>query len=266
MRRNFFMFAPDGGGGNPGAGDGGQGGSGGAGSEGGGGQATDVATLAARLADLERQKSALEKDLHKERESKKSREAEAQAATAKAATTQKAVLDALKAAGIEIPGQDPAAELAAAKQTIEDEKRRRAAEAQGAELNRLKIEGALLKALAGKVQDIDYALYRAVRTDTYAAVTVEGDRVSGIEAVVESLKTAGLLAAADGDGDTSKASGKAAPSANGQPDLQGAKYPWREAKDWAAFLKLPWQTQQEAKQKDPDYVKSLEATHFRKAS
>ena len=264
MRRNFFMFAPDGGGGTPAAGDGGQGGSGGTGGAG-GGQGADVAALNARLAELERQKSALEKDLHKEREGKRSKEAEAQAAAEKAAATQKAVLDALKAAGIEIPGQDPAAELAGAKQTIEDEKLRRAAEAQGAELNRLKIEGALLKALAGKVQDIDYALYRAVRTDTYAAVTVEGDKVSGIEAVVESLKTAGLLAAADG-GDAGKSTAKTAPSANGQPDLQGAKYPWREAKDWAAFLRLPWETQQEAKQKDPDYVKSLEATHFRKAS
>jgi hypothetical protein len=260
--RNGMFFAPDGGAGS-GTGSGGDGGQGGgagagagsgagAGTGGGGGQAADLATLNARLADLERQKSALEKDLHKEREGRKAKEAEAQTATDKAAAAQKAALDALRAAGIDVPGQDPATEVAAKLKAIEDEKRKKADEDREARIARLTIERELLKALAGKADDPDYALYKAVRTSAFSDVKVEGDRVSGIEAVVKELTEAGVLKTGKVEEGLKKT-----PPAGGQPPLQGDKYPWREAKTWQDFVKLPWATQQEAESKDPDFVNGL---------
>jgi hypothetical protein len=257
MNKGIF-YAPDGAAGSgTGSGEGGQGGGAGAGA--GGGQATDLAALNARLADLERQKSALEKDLHKEREGKKTKDAEAQAATEKAAATQKAVLETLKAAGFEIPGQDPTTEIAAKLKVIEDEKRKATDQERESKVARLTIEAALLKALAGKADDLDYALYRAARTAAFSDLKVEGDKVSGIEAVVRELTESGALKT--GTNDDGK---KKAPGTGGQPPLQGEKYPWREAKDWNAFLALPWETQLEAKKTDPDFVKNLEAAHFHK--
>jgi len=234
----------------------------GAGTGSGGGQGTDVTAkldaIEQKMVELQRDKLQLEKDLNKERAEKAKKDAEAKAATEKAASAQKAALDALRAAGIEIPGQDPAAEVAAKLKVIEDEKRKAAEEERESKIARLTIERELLKALAGKADDPEYALYRAVRTAAFADVKVDGDKVSGIEAVIEELAKAGVLKT-----DKGKEPGRP-PGSSGQPPLQGDKWPWREAKDWTSFLKLPWATQEEAKKTDPDFVRNLEAAHFRK--
>jgi hypothetical protein len=225
----------------------------------GGDAGSDLATLNARIAELEKENRRLEKDNFSNREGKRQKEEEARVAGEKAEGVKKAALDALRAAGVEIPGQDPAAEVAAKLKAIEEDKRKKADEDRETRIARLTIERELLKALAGKADDPDYALYKAVRTSAFSDVKVEGDRVSGIEAVVKELTEAGVLKTGKDGGEQKKA-----PGTGGQPPLQGDKYPWREAKDWPAFLKLPWATQEEAKKTDPEFVKNLEAAHFRK--
>ncbi len=223
----------------------------------GAGQGTDltakVAELEAAMTALQRDKLQLEKDLSKERGERNKRDQAAQQATERAAATQKAAIDALKAAGIEIPGQDPASEAAQKLRQIEDEKRKAADKDREDRIARLTIERELLKAMAGKADDSDYALYRALRTEAFSKIAVEGDKVSGIEAVVEELTKAGVLKAAQADGDKSKK----APGTGGQPPLQGDKHPWREAKTWQDFVKLPWATQQQAEKDDPTFVEEL---------
>lgn len=237
----------------------------------GSGQGTDLATtlaaVEAKLTELQRDKLQLEKDLNKERTEKGKRTEEAKFATEKAAAAQKGALDALKAAGIEIPGQDPATEVAAKLKAMDDEKRKAADQERESRITRLTIERELLKALAGKADDPDYALYRAVRTAAFADLKVEGDKVSGIEAVVKELAEAGVLKTGKDEGGPKKA-----PGGGGQPQLQGDKYPWRdvvskatpEHSAWDLFLKLPWATQEEAKKTDAEFVKNLEAAHYRK--
>ncbi len=254
MRKGFF-YAPDGGtGSGTGSGDGEQGGGAGAG----GGQGTDVAAklaaLETELAKVQRDKLQLEKDLHKERDGKKRTDEEAKLATERAAALKATAVKLAKELGVEIPGDDPSAELAAKLKVVEEDKRKAADQERETRLSRLTIERELLKALAGKVEDLDYALYKAGRTAAYSDLKVEGDKVSGIEAVVKELSDAGILKTGKDDGQQKKA-----PGAGGQPPLQGEKYPWRETKTWQEFVKLPWPVQQEAEAKDPGFIKELQS-------
>lgn len=267
MNKGIF-YAPDAGAGAgaaPGSGDGKAGGAPDAGGSGNAG--SDSATLNARIAELEKENRNLEKDNVRNREGKRQKEEEARLVGEKAASTQKAVLEALKAAGIDIPGQDPTAEVNAKLKQIEEEKRKATDQERESKVARLTIEAALLKALAGKADDLDYALYRAARTAAFSDLKVEGDKVSGIEAVVTELTESGALKT--GAADDGK---KKAPGTGGQPDLRGEKYPWRDVVNkatpqktaWMFFLDLPWETQQEARKTDTDFVKKLEAANFHK--
>ncbi len=204
MNRGIF-YAPDAGAGAGAASGSGDGKVSGAPDAGAGGAAgSDSATLNARIAELEKENRRLEKDNFSNREGKRQKEEEARLATEKAEAVKKAALDALRAAGVEIPGQDPASEVAAKLKANEEEKRKAADQERESRLSRLTIERELLKVLAGKVEDLEYALYKAGRTTAFSDLKVEGDKVSGIEAVVKELSEAGILKTGKDDGGQQK--------------------------------------------------------------
>jgi len=223
-----------------------------------GGSTTTDAELAKRLADLERKKAALEKDLHKERESRKVDTAKTEELEAKKAEVAKQTRTLLRMLGVEVPDDeeaDASAELQKRLQQIEEQKLEAERSVITSERDAAKIEAALVRAVAGKAADVDYAIYRARALDAFAEVKVENGKVVGIDALLVALAEAEVI----GKTEDQKPD---APNVSGQPKLQKGSKVWRDAKDWTAFLELPVNVQTEAREKDPDFVRSLERRFY----
>lgn len=222
------------------------------------GSTTTDAELAKRLADLERKKAALEKDLHKERESRKADTAKAEELETKKAEVAKQTRVLLRTLGVEVPDDDEAdasAELQKRLRQIEEQKLEAERAAITRERDAAKIEAALVRALAGKAADVDYALYRARALDSFAEVKVENGKVVGVDALLEALAEAEVI----GKTDDVKPD---APNVSGQTKLQKGAKGWRETKTWPDFLDLPVNLQMEAREKDKEWVAALEKKFF----
>ena len=216
------------------------------------------AELAKRLAELERKKAALEKDLHKERESRKAYTAKAEETEAKKAEVAKQTRALLRNLGVEVPDDDEAdaaTELQKRLREIEEQKREAERAAITRERDAARIEAAIVRALAGKVSDVDYALYRARNLDTFAEVKVENGKVVGLDALLSALTEAEVIGKTEEDKPD-------APNVDGQTKLQRGSKVWRDAKDWTAFLALPVKVQTEAREKDAEWVKALEKKFY----
>lgn len=215
------------------------------------------AELAKRLAELERKKAALEKDLHKERESRKADTAKVEELETKKAEVAKQTKALLRSLGLEAPDDDADAssELQNRLREIEEQKREAEKTAIARERDAAKVEAAILRALAGKVGDMDYALYRARNLDAFAEVRVENGKIVGIDALLSALTEAEII----GKSEDNKPD---APNVDGQTKLQKGSKVWRDAKDWRAFLELPVKVQTEAREKDADWVKTLERRFY----
>lgn len=227
------------------------------------------AQLARELADAERKRSSLEKDLHKERETKKELTDKVTKLSEADTVRQREVRELLKKAGLiedDDDGKSTEGDLELKKrlQEIEEQKRQATVAAIERERDAAKIEVALIRELAGKVEDTDYALYRAHRTEAWGDVKVEDGKVQGLDAVLEALTEAEVMTKAeDDDDDKGDDDEKAdAPASRRQAKLNKGGKPWREAKTLQEFNALPAAVQIAARDKEPEFVKVLEDRYY----
>lgn len=222
------------------------------------------AKLQKELTDAIRKQNELEKDLHKAREGKNSEakaKADLEAQLDKQRTETKELLKKLGMLPDDGKDSDGDADLRKRIEAIEEQKRTERISAIESERDAARKEAALIRALAGKVEDVDYAIYRAQRIDAYAGVKVEDGKVVGIDELIAALGEAGVVPT--GDDDKDKEEDKATPPASrSQSKLSDSKRPWRDARNWLDFLALPYAVQEQAQAKDSDWCKALERKHY----
>jgi len=224
---------------------------------------TDAQT-AKELAAAIRKQSDLEKDLHKARESKNAEAAAKAELEAKLEKQRSETREILKKAGLIDDGKDSDgdADLRKRIEAIEEQKRTERFAAIESERDSARKEVAVVRALAGKVEDVDYAIYRAQRLDAWNDVKVEDGKIVGIDELMTAMAEAGLITADDDDDEGDKDQKTTPPEKRGQPKLSDAKRPWKDARNWLDFLAMPTTVQEQARAKDPDWVKTLERKHF----